>query len=420
MIPIQKQNFPIAILSIVGGVCLAVSITNIITDKPDYPVIAQAIIFTGWLVLCFPILYILIKNWVAPRLTGISRRDLVVHIVLTLSVSALIVFTTPISHQLYSPRKVSLEINATTQKNSLAIGNEIGILSASMDGVVIPWSEFSWGKNWDKIEDRPYFHDVNPAQLIWQGNTKEGLLSLSLISSSSTGILEVKLNGEKHTYDSYEESKGSIKQVDFPAFQKDWRWAAFSLTFIMAIGILIFIGTLIPRSFFVIPLVTGAILVNVTVFQKISPLPPLRLLLTNEIDLVGITDHMWDPNGAMAVYLYPSLRGTTLISTPELIIAFSEASSPNKLVSVHRWLKRLLALKEYKLSQYDYLLSSDELAILEQEPSLEWDLPDGGKFVVFPHNKKNTYVLMKSNRVDSEYYFVPMEIATGILKRNIK
>ena len=427
MNPIQKSNLPIAITSIAGGACLAVSITNLIADKPGYPVIAQAIIFTGWLVLWTPILFILFEKWVMPRLAGISRRDLVVHIVLSFAISALIVFTTPISQQLYSPRKVSLEINATARKNPLATGAEIGILTASMDGSIIPWSEFSWGKNWDRIDDRPYFHDVNPAQLTWQGYTREGSLSLSLISSSSTGILEVKINGVKHMFDSHEDSNGTIKQVDFPAFQKDWQWVVFSLTFTLAIGVLIFIATVNPRSFLVIPLVTGAIILNLTVFQKNTPLPALRSLSTNKIDEVAVTDKFWDPGGVMAVYLYPSLNGTTLIVAPELLFAFSETRQFAKsektslvlFVQVCNWMKRTLALKECNSSQYNYLLSSDEIEILGQEQLLEWDLSSGGKFIVFPDSEKKVYVMMKYNRRPLYYYFVPIEIAK-ILNRNFK
>lgn len=142
MNPIQKLNLPITIVAIVGGVCLSVSITNILADKPDYPVIAQTIIFIGWLVLCVPVLHILFENWVMSLLTGINRRGLVGYIILSFSVSALIVFTTPISHQLYLPKKVLLEISTTAQKRILAIGNEIGILSVSMDGAIISWGEF--------------------------------------------------------------------------------------------------------------------------------------------------------------------------------------------------------------------------------------------------------------------------------------
>ena len=430
MNPIQKSNLPIAIASLIGGICITLSITNI-TDKPGYPVIAQAIIFTGWIVLWTSILFILFEKWVMPRLAGISRRDLVVHIALSFAISALIVFTTPISYQLYSPRKVSLEINATARKNSLATGAEIGILTASMDDSIIPWSEFSWGKNWDKIDDRPYFHDVNPAQLTWQGYTREGSLSLSLISSSSTGILEVKINGVKHMFDSHEDSNGTIKQVDFPAFQKDWQWVVFSLTFTLAIGVLIFIATVNPRSFLVIPLVTGAIILNLTVFQKNTPLPALRSLSTNKIDEVAVTDKLWAINdhfigSVFAVYLHPSLRGTILISTPELITELTNPAlltDPNLKFTTDMafdLLARLLALKEYNYLQYDYLLTSDELATLEQEPLSEWDLSTGGKFVVLSGSEKKTYVIMRYNGEASGYYFVPIEIAVRVLKRNFK
>jgi len=430
MNPIQKSNLPIAITSIAGGACLAASITNLITDKPDYPIIAQAIIFTGWLVLWTPILFILFEKWVMPRLTGISRRDFVVHIALSFVISALIVFTTPISHQLYLPRKVLLEINATARKNPLATGAEIGILTASMDGSIIPWSEFSWGKNWDRIDDRPYFHDINPAQLVWQGYTREGSLSLSLISSSSTGILEVKMNGVKHTFDSYEESNGTIKQVDFPVFQKDWHWVVFSLTCTLAIGVLIFIGTVIPRSFLAIPLVTGAIILNLTVFQKYTPLPALRSLSTNKIDEVAVTDQLWAINdrfvgSILAAYLYPTLRDTTLISTPELITELTNPAlltDPNLKFTTDMafdLLARLLALKEYNYLQYDYLLTSNELATLEQEPLSAWDLSTGGKFVVLSGSEKKIYVMMKYNRRPLYYYFVPIEIAKK-LNRNFK
>jgi len=435
MKPSQKLNLPVAIASIVGGGCLAISATQIITNKPDYPVIAQTIIFTGWLGLWVPILYILFEKWVVLHLIGISRRDIVVQVVLSLSVSALVVFMTPIRYQLYSPRKTSLEIKATAQNNLLSTGNEIGILTASLDGVVIPWSEFLWEGGWDKIDNRPYFNDVSPAQLTWEGYTREGALSLSLISSSSTGILEVKLNGVKHTFDSYENSGGSIRQIDFPAFQKDWRWAVFSLTLILAIGILIFIGTGAPYSFFVILITIAALITNLTVFQKNSPLPPLRPLQTSELDQVAVNDQLWAINdryisSPFGSYLYPTLRGATIISTPELIMDLTNPNlryefdksgvslyTPDKaaLSLVH-----VLALKEYRYLQYDCVLTNDELAVLEQQPFLKWDLSTGGKFIVFPDSKKKIYVIMKYEDDALSYYFVPIETATRTLKRDFE
>jgi len=353
----------------------------------------------------------------APHLTGISRRELVLHIVLSLSASALIIFMTPISYQLYPPRRVLLEINATAQNAPLSTGNEIGILTASVDGVIIPWSEFSWRGNWDKVGDRPYFHDINPAQLVWQGYARQGLLSLSLISSSSTGILEVNWNGVKHTIDSYQASSGSIKQIDFPVSQKDWRWAVFSLTFTLAIGIFIFIGTGSFRSFFVILLTIGAILINLTAFQKNSQLPPLRSLSTNQIDEVAVSANYVEV--PFAAYLYPSLHGATLVLTPELI---AELTSPPEMNSRYTayGAKPLLRLKKMIVEEYDYLLSRDEFASLEQQRSLEWSLTNGGKFVVFPDSEKRTYVIMKYELDALSYYFVPIEIATQVLKRDFK
>jgi len=198
----------------------------------------------------------------------ISRRDFIVNIIFSLFASVLIVFATPVNYQLTLPRKVSLEINAIAQKNPLSAGTEVGILTASVDGTVIPWSEFTWEGNWDKIDDRPYFHVDQPAQLVWQGYAKEGLLSLSLVSSSSTGILVVKWNGGTHTIDTYENSTGSIKQMDFPVPQRNWRFILLALIFIIAIGILIFMGAIMPRPFFGTLLIIGAIIVNLTVFQK--------------------------------------------------------------------------------------------------------------------------------------------------------
>ncbi len=47
-------------------------------------------------------------------------------------------------------------------------------------------------------------------------------------------------------------------------------------------------------------------------------------------------------------------------------------------------LEHLLGLKEYKYFQYNYIITGDELAVLEQQPLLKWNLSNGGKFVVFP------------------------------------
>lgn len=157
--------------------------------------------------LAFGVLF----RFVAPRLSGFSRRATATWFLIAFLTGAYLLLAIPVK----MPTATSihqLEVVATGQKNPAAQGSEVWLTGfLQNDGTALPAADFQLDGTWEVRDGVPVSYQHQPAVLRWQGQL-DGSATLRMLAHPWSGIVTITWDGVSQTIDLYADP-GTQKEV---------------------------------------------------------------------------------------------------------------------------------------------------------------------------------------------------------------